>query len=178
MLFSSVPSLSCVRLCNPKDCSTPGLPVYHQLQEPTQTHVYCVGDAIQLSQPLSSPSLPAFNLSQHRVFSSDSALRMRWPKYWCFSFNTSPYNEYSDLISFRVDCLNLFAHQGTHKSLLQHHSSKASVLWCSASFMVQFSHPYMTPGKTIALTAAAAMSRQSCPTLRPHRWQPNRLLCP
>ena len=77
---------------------------------------------------------------------------MRWSKYWCFSFNTSPSNEYSELISFRMDWLNLLAHQGTHKSLLQHHSSKASILWCSAFFIVQLSHPYMTTGKSIALT--------------------------
>ena len=115
-----------------------------------------------------------------RVFSKESALCIRWPEYWSwsFSFNISPSNAYLGLISFRMNWLDLLVAQGTLKSLLQHHSSKASVLWCSASFMVQFSHPYMTPGKTIALTAAAAKSRQSCPTLRPHRWQPSRLLCP
>ena len=86
------------------------------------------------------------------VFSSESALHIRWPKYWSFSFNISPSNEYSGLISFRMDWLDLLAIQGTLKSLLQHHSSKASVLQCSAFFMVQFSHPYMTTGKTIALT--------------------------
>ena len=87
-----------------------------------------------------------------RVFSNESALRMRWPKYWSFSFNISPSNEYSGLISFRMDWLDLLEVQGTLKSLLQHHSSKASVLLCSAFFIVQLSHPYMTTGKTIALT--------------------------
>ena len=87
-----------------------------------------------------------------RVFSSESVLRIRWPKYWSFSFSISPSNEYSGLISFRMELLNLLAVKGTLKSLLQHHSSKASILWCSAFFIVQLSHPYMTTGKTIALT--------------------------
>ena len=88
----------------------------------------------------------------NRVFSNESALRIRWPKYWSFSFNISPSNEHPGLISIRMDCLYLLAVQGTLKSLLQHHSSKASILWCSAFFTVQHSHPYMTTGKTIALT--------------------------
>ena len=121
------------------DCSTPGLPVHHQLSEFMQTHVYPVGDAIQPSHALS----PAFNLSGIRVFSSESVLRIRWPNYWSFSFSISPSNEYSGLISFRMDWLDLLAVQGTLKSLFQHHSSKASVLWCSTFFMVQLSHPYM-----------------------------------
>ena len=100
------------------------------------------------SYPLSSPSPPTFNLSCIRVFSKDSVLCIRWPKYWSFSFSISPSNEYSGLISFRMDCLDLFAVQGTLKSLLQHHSSKASILQCSAFFIVQLSHPYMTTGKT------------------------------
>ena len=87
-----------------------------------------------------------------RVFSNESALRMRWPKYWSFSFSISPFNEHPGLISFRMEWLDLLAVQGTLKSLLQHHSSKASILWCSAFFTVQLSHPYMTNGKTIALT--------------------------
>ena len=87
-----------------------------------------------------------------RIFSNETALRMRWPKYWSFSFNISPSNEYSGLVSFRMDWLDLFAVQGILKSLLQYHSSKASILWCSAFFTVQLSHPYMTTGKTIALT--------------------------
>ena len=125
------------------DCSTPGLPVHHQLPEFTQTHVYPVGDVIQRSHPLSSPSPPAFNLSSIRVFSSESVLRIRWPNYWSFSFSISPSSEYSGLISFRMDWLDLLAVQGTLKSLFQHHSSKASVLWGSTFFMVQLSHPYM-----------------------------------
>ena len=94
-----------------------------------------------------------------RVFSNESALRIRWPKYWSFNFNISPFNEYSGLISFRMDWLDLLAVQGTLKSLLQHHSSKASILQCSAFFMVQISHPYMTPGKTIALTRWTFVSK-------------------
>ena len=101
---------------------------------------------------LSSPSLPAFSLSSIRVFSNESALHIRWPEYWSFSFSISPSNEYSGLISFRIDWLDLLAVHGTLKSLLQHHSSKASIIWCSAFFIVQLSHPYMTTGKTIALT--------------------------
>ena len=133
--------------------STPGLPVHHQLPVSTQTHVHRVDDAIQPSHPLSFPSPPALKLSQHQgLFSNESALRIRWPKYWSFSFNISPSNEHPGLISFRMDWLDLLAFHGTLKSLLQCHSSKASILWCSASFTVQLSHLYMTPGKTIALT--------------------------
>ena len=101
---------------------------------------------------LSSPSLPAFNLSSIRVFSNELALHIRWPEYWSFSFSISPSNEYSGLISFRIGWLDLLAVHGTLKSVLQHHSSKASILRCSAFFIVQLSHPYMTTGKTIALT--------------------------
>ena len=132
--------------------STPGLPVYHQLPESTQTHVHCVGDAIQPSHPLSSPLLLPSIFPSIRVFSNESALQIRWTKYWNFSFNISPSNEYSGLISFRKDWLDLLAIQGTLKSLLQHHSSKSSTLRHSAFFMVQLSHPYVTTGKTIALT--------------------------
>ena len=137
---------SCPALSNPMDCSMPGLPVHHQLPEFTQTHVHQVGDAIQLSHPLSSPS-PAFNLSSIRVFSNESVLHIRYPKYWSFSFSISPSNKYSGWISFRVHWLIFLAVHGTLRSLLQHHSSKASILCCSAFFMVQFSHPYMTTGK-------------------------------
>ena len=132
--------------------STPGLPVHHQLLESTQTRVHWVGDAIQPSHPLSSPSPPALNLSQQQGLSNESALRIRRPKYWSFSFKISPTNEHSGLISFRMDWLDLLAVQGTLKSFLQHHSSKALILWCSAFFIVQLSHPYMTTGKAIALT--------------------------
>ena len=130
----------------------PGFPVHHQLPELAQTHVHQFNDAIQPSHPLSSPFLPAFNLSQHQGLSNESFLYIRWPKYWSFSFSISSSNEYSGLISFRIDWLDLLSVQGTLKSLLQHHSSKASVLQCSAFFIVQLSHPYMTTGKTIALT--------------------------
>ena len=135
----------------PMDCSMPGLPVHHQLPEFTQTHVHWLGDAIQPSHPLSSLSPPAFNPCI-RVFSNESVLCIRWPKYWSFSFNISPSNEHPGLISFRMDWLDLLAVQRTLKSLLQHHSSKASILRHSAFLIVQLSHPYMTTGKTIALT--------------------------
>ena len=134
------------------NCSMPGLPVHHQLQEFTQTHVYRVSNAIQPSHPLSSPSPPAPNSPSIRVFSNESTLHMSWPKYWSFSFGISPSNEHPGLIPFRMDWLDLLAVQGTLKSLFQHHTSKASILWRSAFFTVQLSHPYMTTGKTIALT--------------------------
>ena len=139
-------------LCVPINRSTPGLPVHHQLSGFTQTHIHQVSDDIQPSHPLSSPSPPAPNPSQHQVFSNESTLGMRWPKYWSFSFSTIPSKEISGLISFRMDWLDLLAVQGTLKSLLQHHSSKASILGRSAFFTVQLSHPYRTTGKTIALT--------------------------
>ena len=124
--FSSVTQL-CPTLCNPMDCSTPGFPVHHQLPELTQTHVHHITDAIQpsiLCCPLLLPSI--FSI---RVFSNELVLHIRWPEYWSFSFSISPSNEYSGLISFRIDCLDLLAVQGTLQSLLQHHSSKASILW-------------------------------------------------
>ena len=133
------------------DCSTPGLPVHHQLPEFTQTHVHLVSDAIQPSHPLSSPSLPPIPPSI-RVFSNESALCIRWPKYWSFSFSISLSNEHPGPIFFRMDWLDLLAVQGILRSFLQHHSSKASILRHSAFFTVQLSHPYMTTGKTIALT--------------------------
>ena len=135
------------------DCSTPGFPVHHQLLEFTQT-VYWVGDAIQPSPssvvPVSS-CLQSFPASSP-VFSNESVLPIKWPKFWSFSFNISPSNEYSGLISLRIDWFDLLAVQGTLKSLLQSQGSKASILWCSAFLMVQLSHLYMTTGKTIALT--------------------------
>ena len=130
---------SCPTLCDPMDCSMPGFPVYHQLPGLAQTHVHRVGDAIQPSHPLSSPSPPAFSVSQNRVFSSESAFHIRWPKYWSFSFNFSPSNEYSGLISFRVGWFDLRAVQGILKSLLQHHSSKASIIRHS-DFFTSTSH--------------------------------------
>ena len=142
--FSSV-TQSCPILCDPMNRSTPGLPVHHQLPEFTQTHVHWVSDAIQPSHPLSSPLPPS-------IFSNESTLRMRWPKYWSFSFSIILSKEIPGLLSFRMDWLDLLAVQGTLKSLLQHHSSKASILRHSDFFTVQLSHPYMTTGKTIALT--------------------------
>ena len=135
--------------------SKPGLPVHHQLPEFTQTQVHWVRDAMQPFPSLLSPSPPAPNPSpteKHQSLSNESTLRMRWPKCWSFSFSISPSNEHPGLVSFRMDWLDLLAVQGTRKSLLQHHSSKASILWCSAFFTVQLSLPYMTTGKTIALT--------------------------
>ena len=131
-------------------CSTPGLPVHLQLPKPTQTHVHHVGDAIKPSHPLSSP-LPSI-FPSIKVFSNESVLCIRWPKYWSFSFSISPSNEYSGLIFLRIDWLDPFIVQGTLKSLLQYHSAKASILWCSAIFIAQLSYSYMSTGKTIALT--------------------------
>ena len=144
--FSSVTQL-CPILCDPMDCSRPGFPVHHQFLELAQTHVHWFSDAIQPYHPLSSSSPPAFNLSQHQGFSSESVLSIRWPKYWSFSFSISPSNEYSGLIPSRINWLDLLAVQGILKSLLQHHSSKASILWRPAFFIVQLSHPYMTTEK-------------------------------
>ena len=118
-------SQSCPILYNCMDCSTPGFLVHHQLRELVETHVYLVGDTIQPSHPLLSPSPPALNLSQHQGL-------FKWSKYWSFSFNISPSNEHSGLISFRMNWLDLLSVQGTLKSLLQHYSSKASILWPSA----------------------------------------------
>ena len=135
--FSSV-TQSCLTLCDPMNCSTQGLPVHHQLLEFTQTHVHWVGDTIQSPNPhllLLPPSI----FPSIRVFSNESALSNRWPFCWSFSFNISPSNEHSGLISFRMDWLDLFAVQGTLKNLLQHHSSKASILRDSSFFTVQLS---------------------------------------
>ena len=134
------------------DCSMPGFPALHQLPKLAQTHVHRVSDAIQPSCPLLSPSPPAFNLSPHQGLFKESVLCIRWPKCWTFNLSISPSNEYSGLISFRIDWLDLLSVQGTLKSHLQHHSSKASILWHSAFFIVQLSHPYMATGKIIALT--------------------------
>ena len=149
--FSSV-AQSCLTLCDPMDCSTPGVHVHHQLLKLVQTHVHRVSDAIQPSQPCCPLLLLPSIFPSIRVFSNESVLHIRWPKYWSFSFSISPSNEYSGLISFRIDWLDLLAVQGTLRSLFQHHSSEASILRRSAFFTVQLSHPYMTTGKTIALT--------------------------
>ena len=144
--FSSV-TQSCSTLCDSMNSSMPGLPVHHQLPGFTQTHVRWVGDAIQRSLLLLPSIFPSI-----RVFSNESALHIRWPKDWSVSFNISPSNEHPGLISFRMDWLDLLAVQGTLKSLFQHHSSKASILQCSAFFIVQLSHPHLTTGKTTAWT--------------------------
>ena len=150
---SSVQSLkSCLTLCDLMDCSAPGLLsitnsrsllklMFITLMVPSNHLILC-------HHLLLSPSI----FPSIRVFFNESVLHIRWPEYWSFSFKFSPFNGYSGLISFRMDCLDLSAVQGILKSLLQHHSSKASILWCSAFFIVQLSHPYMTIGKTIALT--------------------------
>ena len=141
IIFSSVQS--CLTFCNPMDCSTPGLPVHHQLLEFTQTHVRWVGDAIQPSHPLSFPSPPTFNLCQHQgLFKWVSSLH-QVAKVLEFQLQHRSF-QYSGLISFRVDLLNLLTVQWTLKSLLYHHSSKATILWCSVFFIVQLLHPYMT----------------------------------
>ena len=146
---------SCLTLCGPVDHSTPGLPVHYQFPEFTQTHVHAVGvQSVMPSNPLILCRLlllPSMFPST-RFFSNESALHIRWSKYWSFSFNISPSNEHPGLIFFRMDWLDVLAVQGTLKSLLQHHSSEASLLQHSASFIVQLSHPYMTTGETIALT--------------------------
>ena len=149
--FSSV-SQSCTTLCNPMNHNTPGLPVHHQLlnpPKPMSIELMMPSNHLILCLPLLL--LPSI-FPSIRVFSNESAFHSRWSKYWSFSFNIRPYSEHPWLISFRLDWLDLLAVQGTLKSLLQHHSSKASVLWHSAFFIVQLSHPYMTTGKAIALT--------------------------
>ena len=140
--FSSV-TQSCSTLCDPMNHSTPGFSDHHQHPESTQTCVHWVGDAIQPSHPLWPPSPPALSLSQHQGLLNESALHIRWPKYCRFRFNISPTNEHPGLISFRMDWLDLLAVQGTLKSLLQHHSSKPSIIRRSAFFTVQLEHPYM-----------------------------------
>ena len=150
-----VQSLNCIQLRDPMDCSTLGFPDLHYLPDCAQTHVHQLSDAIQSFHPLVSPSPPDLNLSQHQglfKWVGSSLWPLLWPKYWSFSFSISPSNEHPGLISFRMDWLDPIAVQGALMSLLQHHSSKASIHQCSAFFMVQLSHPYMTPGKTIALT--------------------------
>ena len=149
--FSSV-AQSCPTLCDPTDCSIPGFPVLHQLLELTQTHVHQSvmpsNHLILCCCPLLLPPSVFLSIS---IFSNESVLLIRWSKYWSFSFSISPSNEYSEQISFRMEWLDLLAVQGTLKSLLHHHTSRASILWPSAFFIVQLSHPYMTTGKTMSL---------------------------
>ena len=145
---------SCPTLCNPMNRSMPGLPVHHQLLESIESMMpsshLILGRPLLLVPPI-PPSI--------RVFSNESTLRMRWPKYWSVSFSIIPSKEIPGLISFRMDWWDLLAVQGTLKSVLQHHSSKASIPWCSAYFTVQLSHPYMTTGQTIALTRRTLVSK-------------------
>ena len=156
--FCSV-TQSCPTLCNPMDCSTPGLPVHHQLPEFAQTHVHRVSDAIQLSHPLSSPSPPAFNLSQHQgLFQWVSSLH-QVAKVLEFQLQHQSFQWILRVDVFRIDWFGLLAVQGTLKSLLQHCSSKAAILQCSAFFIVQLSHPCVTTGKTIALTRWTFVSK-------------------
>ena len=145
--------------CDPMDCSMPGFPVPHQLPDFTQTHVHWVSDAIQPSHPLSSPS-PSFNLSQHQGLFKWISTSHQFAKALSFTFGISPSNEQSGLISFRMDWLDGLADQRTLKSLLQHQSSKATILQHSAFFIVQLSHPYLTTGKTIALTKPTFVSKE------------------
>ena len=158
--FSPV-AQSCPALCDPRDCSTPGLPVHHQLPEVTQLmsieSVMPSNHLILCCPLLLLPSI----FPSIRVFTTETGLHMRWPKYWSFSFSIIPSNEHPGLISLRMDWLGLLAVQGTLKSLLQHHSSKPSILQCSAFFIVQLSHPYMTTGKTIALTRQTSVGNVS-----------------
>ena len=149
--FSSVTQL-CSTLCDPMNCSTPGLPVHHQLLESTQTHVHWVGDAIQTSHLLLSPSPSAHNLSQHQGLFKWVRSLHQVAKVLEFQLQHQSFHEHPGLIFFRMDWLDLLAVKGTLKSLLQNHSSKASILWRSAFFTVQLPHPYMTTGKTKSLT--------------------------
>ena len=156
--FSSVAQL-CLTLCNPMKHSTPGLPVHPNSQSPPKPmsieSVMPSSHLILYRPLLLLPSIPP----SIRIFSNESTLCMRWPNYWSFSFSISSSNEHPGLISFRMDWLDLLAVQGTLKSLLQHHSSKASVLRCSAFFIVRLLHPYMTTGKTIALTDGPLLTK-------------------
>ena len=150
----------CLTVCNPMDCSIPGFPILYYLPEFAQIHVHWDSDAIQPSHPLSPLLLLSSIYPSIRVFSNDLARHIRWPKYWSFSFSISSSKAYLGLIFFRIDWLDLPAGEGTLMSLLQYHNSKASILWRSSFFMVQLSHPYMTTGKTIALTRWTYVSKE------------------
>ena len=172
---------SCPTLCEPMDCSTSSFPVLHYLPKFAQTHVHLGDDGYNhliLYHPLLL--LPSV-FPSIRVFSNESALHIRWPKHWCFSI--SPSKEQSRLISFRIDWFDLLAVQGTFKSYLQNHISKASILWCSAFFMVQLSHPCVTTGKTIALTIWTFVSKVmsllfNTGLSRSRQWHPTPVLMP
>ena len=149
---------SCLTLCDPMDCSMQGVPSPHH-PELAKVHVHCISNAIQPSHSLMPPPPPAINRFQHQGLFQWVALRIRWPKYWSFSFSISTSNEYSRLISFKIDWFDFLAVQGILRSLLKHYSSKASILWHSVFFMVQFSLLYMTTWKTIALTMWSFVSK-------------------
>ena len=156
--FSSV-AQSCLTLFNPRDCSMPGIPVHHQFQGLLKLVSI---ELVMLSNYLilcHHPLLPPSVFPRSRVFSNESALHIGWPKYWNLIFNISPFNEHPGLISFRMDWLDVLAVQGNIKSLIQHHSSKVSILLHSAFLIVQLSHPYMTTGKTIALTKRTFLAK-------------------
>ena len=158
--FSSV-AQSCPTLCDPMNSSMPGLPVHHQLLKLTQTNVHQAGDAIH-HLILCHPHFPPSMFPSISVFASESMIHITWPKYWSFSFNISPSNENSGLISFRMDWLDLIPVQGTLKCLLKHDISKTSVLWHSAFFIIQLSNPYMTTRKSIALTRRSFVDKVPC----------------
>ena len=149
-IFVQSVAQSCLTLCNPMDCSITGFPVLCYLLELAQTHVHWVNNAIQPSHPLLSPSPPTPSLSQHQGFSHESVFPIRWPKYWTVSFSISSSSEYSGFPLGQSDLISLLV-QGSLRSLLQHHSLKASILWHSAFLMVQLSHPYMTTEKIHSL---------------------------
>jgi len=157
-----VHSLSCPTLCDPMNCSTPGFPVLHCLLEFAQIYFHWIGDAIQHLTPCHPLLFLPSVFPSIRVFSNESALRISWAKYWSFNFSISPSNEYSGLVSLRIDWFDLLAVRRTFKNLRQNHSLKASILQCSAFFMVRLSCPYITTGKTIALTIQTFFSKGLC----------------
>ena len=158
--FSSV-TQPCPTLWDPMDCCMPGLPIHHQLPELAQTHVHWVSDAFQPSHLCCALLFPPSIFPSIRVFSNETVLRIRWPNYWSCSFSISPSNEYSGLNSFRMDWLDLLAVQRTLKSLFQHHSSKASILWCSVVFIVH-SHTHTWLLEKPELTSCMLNLLQSC----------------
>ena len=157
--FSSVQSLSRVRLCDLMNCSTPGLPVHHQILESTQTHVHSVSDAIQPTHPLSFPSPPALNLSQHQGLFQWVSSSHQVAQVLKFQLQHQFFQRIFRTDFFRMDRLGLLEVQGTLRSLLQHQSSKASIILCSDFYIVQLSHPYMTTGKTTAFTRRTLVSK-------------------
>ena len=159
--YCSSVAQSCPTLCDAMDCSTLGFPVLHHLPELAQNHFHWFGDTIQPSCPLPSPSPPAFYISQHQgPFQRVSSLQ-QVAKVLELQLQPQSFQWILELISFRIDWFDLLTVQGNLKSLLQHHSSKASILWCSAYFMVQLSHPYITTGKTIAFTRWTFVSKSN-----------------